>query len=53
MARKAAERERESVLLRLLYETVPGRMLLKVGVDDKRLYQEKSYKNVGLSPGRL
>ena len=30
MARKAAERERESVLLRLLYETVPGRMLLKV-----------------------
>lgn len=35
MARKAAERERESVLLRLLYETVPGRMLLKVLASEK------------------
>lgn len=30
MARKAIEKEQESMMLRLLYETVPGRMILKV-----------------------
>ena len=30
MARKAIEKEQDSMILRLLYETVPGRMMLKV-----------------------